>query len=332
MKNAMVIINPCAGKQQSKNKLFDLVNIFFRHGYEVTVFPTQGKNDATNIVKKNMSKYDLVICCGGDGTLNEVISGMMMHQKRPPLGFIPVGTTNDLATSLKIPKNMLKAAETIIEGKLFPYDIGMFNQKLYFDYVAAFGIFSDVPYNTSQQLKTSLGHLAYVLEGMKTFTKLPSYHMKIEYDGHIIEDDFTFGAITNSLSMGGLVKYKQKYVQLNDGLFEMLLVKSPRNTLHLSSIITDLLRQQYDKDDVLLLHAAKINITSEQEVSWCLDGESGGWQKEVQIINQPRSINFLVGQDAKGDINNEKETASHNRLDSNTDFELFCSDISLKWY
>lgn len=302
MKKVMLIINPFAGKQQLKSKIFDIIDIFSQHDYRVTIFPTRGKNDATLMVERNLPDYDLVICCGGDGTLNEVISGMMAHENRPPLGFIPAGTTNDISKSLNISKNPVKAAQTIVKGHTFAYDIGSFNQQLYFDYVAAFGLFSDISYTTSQQMKTSLGYLAYVLEFMKTFTRypvytrIPTYHMRINYDGFLLEEDFIFGAITNSTSMGGLFKYDQNYVKLDDGLFEMLLVRSPQSAVHLSSIITDVLRKNYDTEDVMLLHASKMEISCTDEVTWCLDGENGGMWRDVSIVNCPRSIRFLVSE------------------------------------
>ncbi len=308
MKKAMLIINPFAGKQQLKSKIFDIKDILSQHDYQVTIFPTRGKYDATFMVKLNLPDYDLVVCCGGDGTLNEVITGMMAHEKRPPLGFIPTGTTNDISKSLGIAKNPIKAAEAIVEGHTFAYDIGAFNQELYFDYVAAFGLFSDISYTTSQQMKTSLGYLAYVLEFMKTFTrypvytKIPSYHMRIDYDGLVLEEDFIFGAITNSTSMGGLFKYNQNYVKLDDGLFEMLLVRSPKNAVHLSSIITDVLRKNYDTEDVMLLHASKMDISCIDEVTWCLDGENGGMWRDVSIVNCPRSIRFFVSEATKNQM------------------------------
>lgn len=297
-KKMMLVINPRAGRMQSRNNLFNLINFFYQNGYEVTVYPTQKRSDATRIVMENAHRYDIVTCCGGDGTLNEVISGLMHLSTRPPLGYIPSGTTNDLATSLELNYGMMKAAQAIISGVQYLYDIGSFNDR-FFTYIAAFGAFTDVSYTTPQQTKNSLGHLAYILEGIKRLPEIRSYRLKIEYDGGVVEDDFVFGAVTNSTSMGGILKLSPDAVRLNDGLFEIILIKNPRNLLQLQRIVSGLLMQKYDDGDVMLLHSSKIKITALNEIPWTLDGEDGGLHREVKIINNNKAICFMINNTLK---------------------------------
>lgn len=218
----LFIINPIAGKSQIKNSLLQILDVFTRKDYEITVYPTQSQGDARKTIKKNAKEYDLIVCSGGDGTMDEVISGMMESEKKVAIGFIPAGTTNDLANSLDIPKNMVSAANAIVEGQPFLYDVGAFNEN-YFSYVAAFGIFTDVPYQTKQEAKNVLGYLAYILEGMKRLNRIKPYRLKIEYNDQVLIDDFIFGMITNSYSIGGFKNVGYSDVLLNDGLFEVTL-------------------------------------------------------------------------------------------------------------
>jgi YegS/Rv2252/BmrU family lipid kinase len=217
-----------------------------------------------------------------------------MHlESRPPLGYIPSGTTNDLATSLELNNGIMKAAQAIVSGAQYLYDIGSFNDR-FFTYIAAFGAFTDVSYSTPQQTKNSLGHLAYILEGIKRLPEIRSYRLKIEYDGGVVEDDFVFGAVTNSTSMGGILKLSPDDVRLNDGLFEIILIKNPKNLLQLQRIVSGLLMQKYDDKDVLLLHSTKIRVTALNEIPWTLDGEDGGLHREIQMTNNNKAICFMI--------------------------------------
>lgn len=297
-KKMMLVINPRAGRMQSRNNLFNLINLFYQNGYEVTVYPTQERSDATRIVMENAHRYDMVACCGGDGTLNEVITGLMHLSNRPPLGYIPSGTTNDLATSLELNNGIMKAAQAIVSGVEYLYDIGSFNDR-FFTYIAAFGAFTDVSYSTPQQTKNSLGHLAYILEGIKRLPEIRSYRLKIEYDGGVVEDDFVFGAVTNSTSMGGILKLSPDEVRLNDGLFEIILIRNPKNLLQLQRIATGLLMQKYDDKDVFLLHSQKIRVTALNEIPWTLDGEDGGLHREVEMTNNNKAIRLMINNSLK---------------------------------
>ena len=292
-KKMMLVINPRAGKMQSRSNLFNLINLFYQNGYEVTVYPTQERSDATRIIIENAFRYDIITCCGGDGTLNEVISGLMHLSNRPPLGYIPSGTTNDLATSLELNNGMMKAAQAIVSGVEYFYDIGSFNDR-FFTYIAAFGAFTEVSYSTPQQTKNSLGHLAFILEGIRRLPEIRSYRLKIEYDTGAVEDDFVFGAVTNSTSMGGVLRLRPDEVRLNDGLFEIVLIRNPKNLLQLQRIVSGLLMQKYDDKDVLLLHSSKIRVTSLNEIPWTLDGEDGGLHTEVEIVNNNKAICLMI--------------------------------------
>lgn len=288
-KRLLLVVNPHAGKGRIKNQLFGIVNLFSTAGYEVTVYPTKKALDAQRVVRERAAAYELLVCAGGDGTLSEVVRGLMEIETRPPVGYIPAGTTNDFASSLKLPKNMLKAASTVVQGELFPCDIGSFND-LFFTYVAAFGAFTDVPYATSQQFKNILGHLAYLLEGIKRLPTIRSFALRIEHDGEVIEDRFMFGMITNSTSTGGFKGLTGKGVKLDDGLFEASFIKMPNNLLDLQTIITALLRQEVNPRWICSFRTSRMRIVSDKELPWTIDGEFGGAMKEVEIQNHKRAV------------------------------------------
>ena len=247
-KNVLLIYNPCAGKGKIRGKLVDVIEILAEGGYEVTVRPTKGPGDAAEVVREKGKRYDLVVCSGGDGTLDEVVTGVMECAENIPIGYIPAGSTNDFAASLGLPKNMVEAAHIAVDGKKFSCDVGSFNQDI-FVYVAAFGIFTEVSYETPQSYKNTLGHVAYILEGMKRLPSLRTYYLKVDCNGKEIEDEFLFGMITNSTSVGGFKKLTGKYVELNDGLFEVMLIRKPKTPLGLNQIITALLTFVSDTPD-----------------------------------------------------------------------------------
>ena len=293
MKKLLFIFNPYAGKAQIKNKLLKIIDIMVKGGYEVTVYPTQAREDALNIVKNRAHEYDLVVCSGGDGTLDEVVSGMMLAEKIVPLGYIPAGSTNDFANSLKIPKDMEKAAEIAVSGQGFSCDVGAFNDNS-FIYVAAFGIFTAVSYKTSQEWKNILGHAAYILEGAKSLTDITSYHIRVECDGKTIEDEFIYGMITNSNSVGGFKNMTGKNVLLDDGKFEVTLIRMPKNFGELSAILGSLTNLIDNTDLIYSFKCDCIRFFSEAEVPWTLDGEFGGSHREVTVRNIYRALEIMV--------------------------------------
>ena len=293
MKKLLFIFNPYSGKAQIKNKLLQIVDIMVKAGYEVTIYPTQARADALNLVQKRAKKYDLVVCSGGDGTLDEAVSGMMLSEKKVPLGYIPAGSTNDFANSLKIPKDMVKAAKVAVSGKKFACDVGKFNDS-FFIYVAAFGIFTAVSYKTSQEWKNILGHAAYILEGAKSLHEITSYHMRVEYEDQVIEDEFIYGMITNSNSVGGFKNMTGKNVLLDDGKFEVTLIRKPKNLVELNEILASLSNMIDDTDAIYSFKSDCITFYAEEKVPWTLDGEYGGNPQEVKISNQQQALEIMV--------------------------------------
>ena len=295
MKKLLFVVNGHSGKGQIKNKLLDIIDIMIKEGYHVQVHTTQEREDATKVVREQAKYYDLVVCSGGDGTLDEAVTGMMQSEVRTPLGYIPAGSTNDFANSLEIPKDMIQAAKTAVLGVPFSCDVGEFNGD-YFIYVAAFGIFTDVSYATSQELKNALGHVAYILEGAKRLHTIKSYHMRVEYDGNEIEGDFLLGMITNSTSVGGFKNMTGKDVKLDDGMFEVTLIHKPKNIIELNTIIASLTNLKDETDLIDSFRADSVKFYSEEEIPWTLDGEFGGDHKEVRIKDHCKAVDIMINE------------------------------------
>lgn len=293
-KKILFIYNPRAGKAKIRSNLLDIIDIFTKADYEVTAYPTQSKGDGIKAVtERRIGYYDLVVCSGGDGTLDEVVTGMMQCEKKLPIGYVPAGSTNDFANSLHIPKNMIDAAQVIVEGKTFGCDIGTFNDDI-FVYIAAFGIFTEVSYETSQDVKNILGHMAYILEGMRRLASIKSYRMKVESEEMSIEGEFLFGMVTNSTSVGGFKRITGKYVRLDDGEFEVTLIKMPANPMELNLIMAALINRNINADCMYCFKTSALRISSGEEVAWTLDGEFGGEHKEVEIRNQRQALSIKV--------------------------------------
>lgn len=295
MKKLLFVVNGHSGKGQIKNKLLDIIDIMIKEGYHVQVHTTQEREDASKVVREQAKYYDLVVCSGGDGTLDEAVTGMMQSEVRTPLGYIPAGSTNDFANSLEIPKDMIQAAKTAVLGVPFSCDVGEFNGD-YFIYVAAFGIFTDVSYATSQELKNALGHVAYILEGAKRLYTIKTYHMRVEYDGNEIEGDFLLGMITNSTSVGGFKNMTGKDVKLDDGMFEVTLIHKPKNIIELNTIIASLTNLKDETDLIDSFRAESVKFYSEEEIPWTLDGEFGGDHKEVQIKDHCKAVDIMINE------------------------------------
>ena len=269
------------------------MDVFAKAGYEITVFPTQAKGDARRLMKCRPGDYELVVCSGGDGTLDETVTGMMESGFKTPLGYIPAGSTNDFGGSLSLPKNMLRAAETIVDGRTYACDVGTFNDDV-FVYIAAFGLFTEVSYETDQEVKNLLGHMAYVLEGMKRLSSIKSFPMRVSWEGKTIVDDFIFGMVTNSFSVGGFKNITGKNVLLDDGVFEVTLIKKPRNPIELNNIMVSLLNHNVDTDVMYCFRAAELIFESSEAVAWTLDGENGGSHKSVKIRNINKGMEIRV--------------------------------------
>lgn len=265
-KRMLFVYNPKSGKAQIRNKLADILDIFTVGGYEITVCPTQKHGDATTIVQNRYPNYDIVVCSGGDGTLDEVVTGMMRSEIRTPIGYLPTGSTNDFGGSLALPKDMLRAAQVVVNGKNFACDIGKMNED-YFAYIAAFGMFTEVSYETDQEAKNVLGHMAYILEGMKRLSAIRSYPMRVTYEDTVIEDDFVFGMVTNSTSVGGFKRITGKNVKMDDGVFEVTLIKRPRNAMELNNIMVSLLNRDIDTDAMYCFRTANVTFESKEKVA-----------------------------------------------------------------
>lgn len=310
MKKLLFVYNPRAGKEMLKPRLSDVLDIFVKAGYEVTVHPTQAYRDAYYQIKEyEVGKYDLIACSGGDGTIDEVATGMMKRREMGkdvvPVGYIPAGTTNDFAKSLHIPRKPLAAADNAVKGVPFPCDIGKFNDSV-FVYIAAFGIFTDVSYETDQAVKNVLGHMAYILEGAKRIFNIPSYKIKVEHDGEVIEDEFIFGMVTNSRSVGGFSNMVGKNIVFDDGLFEVTLIKTPKNLIALQEIIAALLIEQVDTKHMYTFKTKKITFDSVEEIPWTLDGEFGGEQDYVEIENVQKAMEIMVPENHVLELSEQK--------------------------
>lgn len=288
----LFVFNPRSGKGLIREHLVDIVDVMVKAGYEVTIYTTQAQGDAIKKIKEEAKNYDRVVCSGGDGTLDEVVTGMQQSEVNVPIGYIPAGSTNDFANSLGIPKDMVEAARVAVGDKPFPCDVGYFNGDT-FVYVAAFGIFTEVSYKTPQQLKNVLGHAAYILEGAKQLHDIPSFTMQVEHDGEVFQDKFIFGMVTNSISVGGFKGMTGDDVKLDDGVFEVTLIKSPRNPIELNRILASLTNLIDDTDLIYTFKTNDLHIISKDKVAWTLDGEFGGVHEDLVIKNLNKQITIM---------------------------------------
>lgn len=303
MKKLLFVYNPNAGKGSIRKSLSEVVEILSTGGYSIEIFPTEKQGDATEIARKKASDFDILVCSGGDGTLNETINGLMELRREgghlPVLGYIPSGTMNDFATSLGIPKTAEEAANLIVKGKDILTDIGAFSEgegkeSKYFTYVAAFGAFAEVSYATSQDVKNLIGKAAYFFEGLKSLAKVRSYSLKITHDEGVIEDEFVFGMIANSKSVGGFKGITGPEVYLDDGEFDGIFVKTPKNPLDFQNIINSFLTMDVSSDLICHFHSSKVKIEAQEEVQWTVDGEDGGRHKMVLLENHRQVIEIRV--------------------------------------
>lgn len=295
MKKLLFVYNPRSGKGQIHQHLAVIIDKFVKDGYEVTVHPTQARNDAYEKVLSRCEDFDAAVCSGGDGTLNETIKALMTKGRRMPLGYIPAGTMNDFASSLGIPKDMPAAADIIVGGHSSIVDVGSFNSE-YFTYVAGFGIFTDVSYETSQQMKNMFGVLAYLMEGVKRLNTVKSYRVAVKHSGGTIEDEFIFGMASNSTSVGGIKGLSGIGVKLDDGEFEVMLIKKPGSLAEFNIIINSLLRRELDSEYITFFRASEVEFHSENDLPWTLDGEFGGNCRNVIIKNNCKAVEIFSPQ------------------------------------
>ncbi len=284
MKKMLFVMNPYAGQRRANRYLADILSIFNRAGYRVESYMTGARGEATDIVRQYAPEMDLVACCGGDGTFNETVNGLLHSEVNIPVGYIPAGSTNDFAASLGLPTNILQAAETVVTGEPSALDVGKFGDR-YFSYVASFGAFTRTSYATPQNVKNALGHAAYILGGISELSQLRTEHVKLQLDDEIVEDDFLFGAVSNSTSVGGVLSLDPKQVDLRDGKFEVLLLRSPRELGELSECIRAVQTAEYNCKMLTFTPASRITIWADAGMPWTLDGEMEPGHGEVTIEN-----------------------------------------------
>ena len=292
MKKMLFIMNPFAGQKKANKALSEILLLFSQVGYEVVTHMTTGQGDASVEAQRWANSMDLVVCCGGDGTLNEVITGVLRAGSTTPIGYIPAGTTNDFASSLKLSGNLLQAARDIVEGEPVAYDVGRFGQR-YFSYVASFGAFTKSSYVVPQNIKNALGHTAYVLGGISELSQIRNEHIRMEIDGEVVEDDFLFGAICNSTSIGGILTLDPRQVDMGDGLFEILLVRAARNLEEIGECIRAVQSQKYNCEMITFRSARNIKIFANPDMPWTLDGEKEEGHQEVTVENLHHAIRLM---------------------------------------
>lgn len=285
MKKMLFVMNPYSGKRRANKYLADILEIFNRADYRVTVHMTACSGDATQVVQELGGEMDIVVCCGGDGTFNETVAGLLQAGMNVPVGYIPAGSTNDFAASLGIPTDPIEAAKEIVEGEPIAYDAGSFGGR-FFSYVASFGAFTKTSYTTPQSIKNALGHTAYVLSGISELSQIHAEHVRMEIDGETVEDDFLFGAICNSTSVGGVLTLDPKQVDMADGKLEVLLVRAPRSLIELAECIAAVQSQQYNRCAMITFRSgSQIKISANPEMPWTLDGEREDGHEQVTVNN-----------------------------------------------
>ncbi len=292
MKKLLLVMNPYAGMRKGKRYLADVVELFNRADYLVLTHMTAGQGDCARVVERMARDVDLVVCAGGDGTFNEAVTGLMRSGCEVPIGYLPCGSTNDFAASLNISTNVVQAAKDILDGVPTAVDVGRFGER-YFTYVASFGAFTKASYATPQNVKNALGHMAYLLEGIQELSQIRRTHVRLELEDRVIEDDFLFGAVSNSTSVGGILTLSPKLVDLQDGKFELLLVRAPRDAIEVAECIRALRTQKYNCAMITFLSTDRLTVKADPQMVWTLDGERADGAEQIQVKNIHRAIRLM---------------------------------------
>ena len=296
MRKLLFLVNPNAGQRRVNKSLTDIIGIFNEGGYEVTVFLTNGPGSGTQIVQERAADYDLVVCAGGDGTLNETVTGVLRTGAVCPVGYIPCGSTNDFASTLKLSMDVVQAAKDIMMGAPVEYDVGRWGDR-YFVYIASFGAFTRVSYTTPQNLKNALGHLAYVLSGIQELPQIRNIPMALELDGQVLDGEYLFGAVSNSTSVGGVFTLDASQVDLRDGKFEVILVRMPRDMAELTQCAAALQNHTYDCAAITFRSVSRLKVHQDPALLWTLDGERAEGGDMVEIENLHRAVRLVHRQE-----------------------------------
>lgn len=290
--NALLIVNPVSGKKRINNELVRIISSLEKGGYVTTVHVTERRGDATETARLHGGEYDVIICCGGDGTLSETVNGMIAGGHTTKIGYIPSGTTNDFANGIGLSSDVIKAADDIVYGKPKAFDIGRFNERE-FMYIASFGAFTQSSYGTPQNLKNTFGHFAYILSGIKELTEIKPYHMSVyDAEGILHEGDYIFGAACNATSVGGIIKLDKNLVDLSDGVFEVMLVRCPKTLVQISVMAKALLNGNYDNEFLDFFHTKRLDVHCDEALPWSLDGEEadGGNATQIEVLHEAANI------------------------------------------
>ena len=294
MKKLMLIINPVAGRGGYKYYFGEAMHVLSKGGFRTDLYFTSKRGEATVFAAEHAVKYDTVACIGGDGTLSEVLAGLMQIPNPPPVGYFPMGTTNDVATTLGLPKNdTVGAAKRILDGTPHPFDLGGFGDHDYFAYIAAFGAFTEVSYATPQDQKRALGHLAYVLQGAAQLGKIEKIHARVEYDDGVFEGELVYGSMSNSTSVAGVIRLPEEMVSLGDGISELVLVRDPGTIDVYAELAASVLARTFDSDKLLILHTRRAKFTFEKPIAWTRDGEAGGSHREIELCNYHAPVQLI---------------------------------------
>ena len=294
MKKLMLIVNPSAGRGGYRYYFGEAMKTLADGGFRTELFFTGGPEDATEFARAYAAEFDAVACVGGDGTLSEVIAGLMKIPNPPPIGYIPMGTTNDVASTIGLPKNdTIGAARRIVEGTPHPFDVGGFGKDRYFAYIAAFGAFTEVSYATPQDQKRALGHLAYVLQGAQQLGKIEKLPVRVEYDDGVFEGELVYGSMSNSTSVAGIVRLRDEMVSLGDGMSELVLVQDPGTIDAYGEMITAVLTRSFDSKYLKVIQTRHARFIFDRPVAWTRDGEDGGKHRELELCNYHAPVRLI---------------------------------------